>query len=730
MCLISYFKYCFLTIFLYSNEMTLGVNMTISIENIQKIKDLVKSNYKEHFGSDESLRLFPDLEKIYEWENEANIERLCFNCGPSKNIKHENIKYETELKNVTYKVEGRADVLLTTSKGFINPKQEQKEKIFCIIENKLAFSYQEVSSQIDEAVNQVNNYIKLFDVSEEYILHNEFFVSVCIFNPLTFLKAHDPYLNYLNDKYSTQEQKYDKYGILILTLKVQKDGNRIYPNILKNTQTNIIPTVIELKGNLNLKEHFLDKDNFTMSVQFLELSKLPLTNVNPSSKINNPREYIEDSPANKTRRIRIFKTMESLYQEDQNTRSRSLGAKNREIGYDINETIMFNLPYKYEDTGRKFLFQDVLVIVTTNMSLIDGQHSTKAFFDLYKNRFGELSMSKYGENNFKQNMSEYYFGLNFKGYNKVDLALNAAINQNNIAKQTRLDEILLEYRDYIIRLANFYNGASSYILNFNKSSYNLDKIETSKIIWSYYFTYIWGVLDEPVFNNETFKNTSHSKTTPSQSSGNNLRNSIKWVFEDHRSDDLINMEKIIAKYIKKLDFNNTEINNINNEIEKNNYNTEDDQFQYNDEDELLNGLQNHINEISDKKIDTFNIDIKQNIYALKRAFQRRKKDDINDIIEDLYVLLTEELKIKTTLLNNIMLVLGEVKNKYNVDEKMYKIKVVMTMWILRLQFQYDKDKFENTLLKKQDILNCFDILEKNKLLDLIQFENYIKPYIK
>jgi hypothetical protein len=707
---IVFFQYSSIVI-----AITIGAFMTISNDHIEKIKELVKNNHKEHLGNDGYLKLFPDMTKSYEWENEANIERLCFNCGPSKSIKSENIKYETELKNVSLEVAGRADVILTNSKGFI---ATQKEKVFSITENKLAFDYIDVSKQIDEAVGQLNNYVKLFDASDEYSLNNDFFVSVCIFNPLIFLKKHEPYLNYLNDKYSSQEQKYQKYGLLILTIKVKKDGSYIYPNMLKNTKINILPTLIELKGNLNLKEHFLDKDNFTMSVKFLELSKLPLTNINPSSKINNPREYMEDAPENKTRRIKIFKTMESLYLEDKNTRSRSLGAKNREVAYDINETIMYNLPYKdkenNEDNQKKFLFKDILIIATTNISLIDGQHSTQAFFDLYNNKYGELSWSKHGEDNFKENMSEYFFGLNFKGYNKIELALNAAINQNNIAKQTRVDETLLEYRDYIIKLANFYNGKSEYILNFNKSSYSLEHMNNRIIIWAYYFTYIWGVLEEHNFTIETFKNTSNSKTTPSQSNGNNLRNSIDWVLEDERSKELIEISKIISKYNKKINSNTVD-------------NIDEEQLQYNDEEEILNGLDEYIKNIDNLKIDSFPYDIKLVIYSLKRAFSKNKKEEINELIEELYKSLNEELKIKDILLDNIMLVLGEVKKIFN-NDKTYKTKVVMVMWMLRFKYKYDKHNFENKLVNKQHILECFEIIKDKNLEDINKFENYIKQY--
>jgi len=76
-----------------------------------------------------------------------------------------------------------------------------------------------------------------------------------------------------------------------------------------------------------------------------------------------------------------------------------------------------------------------------------------------------------------------------------------------------------------------------------------------------------------------------------------------------------------------------------------------------------------------------------------------------------------------------MLVLGEGKNKYNMYDKIYKIKIIITMWILRLQFKYDKTKFENIPLKKQDILSCFHIIENNKIFDLVEFEKYIKPYL-
>lgn len=685
-------------------------SLMLKNEQIEEIIKLVKKNHKNFIN--EKNELFFSENNISQWSSETNIEKLCFKCGPAKQIiNKDNILYEAPLMNENDN-NNRMDAILTSRKGLF-----LKNKVFSIIENKIAFDNNEKDKKIEEAISQINHYVDLLKFDDRYDLNHDFFVSICIYNPYIFLRENNPYLNYLNDKFSSIDDKYEKYGILILTKKINIIESKIHINSLKAQKINIIPTIIELTGNLNLNEHFIDKNNFTMNVYFSELVKLPLVNVNPSSKINNPREYVQDTPENATRRLRIFKTMESLYEEDDNTRSRSLGAKNRELAYNINETIIFNYP----NPDKKLLFQDLLIIVTTNMSLIDGQHSTRAFIDLYNNKYGNLDKSFYNQDDFKNKISKYYFGLNFKGYNNVELALNASINQNNISKQKKMDEFLLQYRDHIIRLANYYNGKTSYILNFNKSSYNSDlvNINNNIVVWAHYFTYIWGVFvnstNKDILNaiNDTLSNNSKGKTTPSQ--GYALKDSILWVFEQSNDKDILRLEEKISKYLNMIQDNK--------EIENN-----DDYFEDNfDKDKELDSLFTIIN----------NLKVNDNcIMEYKSAFCFHYKDlkeeknyvSIDKVLEKFHKYLLCDLKIKETLLTNIINILGSVKfncadEKY---EKNYKTKVVMVTWMIIKHYHINMDKFEKELLDINLIKDCINIIDKyNYIYDIKAFKEYI-----
>lgn len=696
--------------------------MVLNNDNIKKIQQFVNSYHLNHQHSNGSLKLYPDISKKYEWDNEANIERLCFHCGPGTHFQNTNLDYEIQLENLTSKHKGRSDVFIHSSFKFMSENKNinktniisNKTHIFTIVENKLCTMYDEIEHEINEATSQINNYIQLLDYSEKYYLNNEYYTSICIFNPIVFLSEPNNYLNYLNDKYSSQEDKFNKYGLLIFSLKRNQDSNEILSNDFRDSKINVIPALIELLGNLNLRSNFADKNNFTMDVKLLELYKLPLTNINPSSEINNPREYAEDSSKTKTRKNNILKTMEKLYFKDDATRTRGLGAKNRELAYNINETIMYNLPYTDSLEARnlikeeyKFTFKDILIISTTNMSLIDGQHSTKAFIDLHANKNNDLHKIKIDKSQFIKKMGEYVFGLNFKGYNETELAVDAAINQNSIKTQSRVDETLLELRERIIKLANFYNGKkyTPYILNFNKSSYSslLDKKQYI-FLWAEEFPYVWGVLQENNFNIETFKKSSESKTTSSQSNGNYLRDSVDWCFEKERTTELKIIYNIISRYKSSKNYD------------------DGDSKEKQTPAILLNNLLTYLKEI-ENKIDNFPKDIKQIIYSLMRSLKQSDETRINSDIEELETLLTNDLKINEVLLRNIVLILGKVKER--VDDTHYKKYTVMIMWLLKIKFQIDNQYFENNLLSEQQIDDCFHIVDKHKLNDINDFETYI-----
>lgn len=534
---------------------------------------------------------------------EVNLEKICFAVGPGNpHINSPNLIMEEYIESD-----------LTNPKPIdfcykVNYKDESR--IMGFIENKIirSISEQSIFNKLDEATKQIyDNYLKPLKKRKEQIFSDlspkNFSISVCLFYPEIYLEKPSAYYNYCNDGDSSPIERIEKYGFVMLTLFVHTEsinsaeGLNLEFKKFFNSTTNffgayIIPELITFNGFIQ-KDVFNSIFNMSMTTTLPQLNCIPYSNINPSSRITNTRNLSANSTKNQSSlQKEIFSTLVSNYKKYESGNKqgydlaeayRSLGAKPREISFYIPQTIV-HINQNENDSVNSLSVEErmnqQISFLTCNMSMIDGQHSSKSFEFIIDNISNSAKLDLelqavidniYGNSStqftyhlFKNFLNNHHINLSFKGFFQEDFAQQAAINQNNIKKQTDIEKIINEYREKILKIANSFNNRieSKYKLDVNKGSWTNAKLDGQDIelVSMDSLVNVFGVwnqkeeffLDEKNINRLLGK--SNSPCNPITNS--TLEKSIDWYIKmDKDMSDVTNkINKIINHTYKIINF--------------------------------------------------------------------------------------------------------------------------------------------------------------------------------
>ena len=534
-----------------------------------------------------------------------NIEKICFALGPGKLLQN-NMFLHTENK-----IEDN-----TVDFAYIAP-HDNKSVYMGLIENKQLDGT--IDNTIKVGVNQMYSQylLNLLGKKEDNFFNhsderpNNIALSICIFNPKKYLENAYNFNNYCNDENSTKEQRMEKYGFVILTAFVnafsikkvedlQREFDKFSTSNKKDNLSYIIPDMKIFQGYIQ-KDAFDSILNTNVTISFEQLSNLPFFNINTASQISNTRDFSLNNTKAEKFKQEIFKTLLTNFKASQDKKStinlsesyRSLGAKNREVSFYIPQTIVF-----LDEDNKEKMHQRAFYL-TTNMSLIDGQHSSIHLIEILKsldnNDFSTLDNSyktiinkiypresDFIYEGFKNFVKSHHVNISFKGFSKEDVAQKAAANQNNIKKQTAFEKLLNNNRAKVLKVINYYNLInSSYKMTVNKSSWSnqILKGKEIKILSAEYLVNISAFWNESFF--KEYEGKDLNKIIGKQSSlttanANNFGKAIDWFIK--RNNPTIELNKKILdliNIIEKLEeYDETAENIHDNNIEALNKNYE------------------------------------------------------------------------------------------------------------------------------------------------------------
>lgn len=508
-----------------------------------------------------------------------NIEKICFAVGPGKLLKNNVFLYpENKIK------ENFIDF------AYIAP-YNNSSVYMGLIENKQLDG--SIDNTIVKAVEQIyfQYLLNLLDNKENFFQHsderpNNISLSICIFDPIKYLNNPYNFNNYCNDGSSNKEQRIDKYGFVILTAFVnvfsikkledlQKEFDKFSSNNKKDNLSYIIPDMKVFQGYIQ-KDAFDSILNTNVTISFEQLSNLPFFNINTSSQISNTRDFSLNNMKAEKFKQEIFKTLLINFRASQDKKNsinisesyRSLGAKNREVSFYIPQTIVFL------DENRQQKMHQKAFYLTTNMSLIDGQHSSIHLIEIlkslaindmqtldnsYKTIINKIYTreSDFVYEDFKKFVKEHHVNISFKGFSKEEVAQKAAANQNNIKKQTAFEKLLNNNRAKLLKVINFYNQLNSnYKMTVNKSSWSNDLLINNNIktLSAEYLVNIWAFWNEKFF--EEYSQKDLNKIIGKQSSlttanTNNFSKAIEWFLKKNKS--MIELNKKILDLISIIE---------------------------------------------------------------------------------------------------------------------------------------------------------------------------------
>lgn len=430
-----------------------------------------------------------------------------------------------------------------------------------------------------------------------------FAVTICVFNPEVFLSNPYNFKIYCDDGESNAEQRLEKYGFVIMNAFVNIDSIKNGANNLisqfkeflngkiHSTHLSLIaPNLVEFLGYAQ-KDASDCIDNLSITTKIANLNRIPLFNHNSASKINNPRDISQES--NHIFKKDILTTLLNVYKKfcDSINKNnsfeitkeecyRSLGAKAREVIYNSNQTIII-----LDDTRETSLqdrFKKVTTYYSSDISLIDGQHSTREYFNILKDFeqnnthtidlssqnlieeiFGNLSAFNY--TGFVEFLREHPILLSAKGFSDMSLAQQAAKNQNNIRKQTTIEVITNHNKERSSRICNYMNSFNSNYKVLNpKSSFSHEMLKDSKIkpIKAHLIINVWAFFNEDFIDTFISKQDNYSKIYGNQSSITtpnplNYHKTLEWFIQKNQD---------IFKIIKNLEAINDNLIKLNDEL--------------------------------------------------------------------------------------------------------------------------------------------------------------------
>jgi len=511
--------------------------------NFRPLNQTTITQLEEHFSDyiDSSNIIFFNIGNIKNHKPlnlmEVNLEKICFAVGPGKvHIDDNNLLMEEYIKSDLHNPKP-VDFCYK-----INYKDESR--ILGFIENKILPSTTEnsVFQKINEASKQVfENYLQPLKkaANKKYfpdLSPKNFSISICLFYPEKYLSNPYFYYNYCNDKDSNAIERIHKYGFVMLTVFIHTDainsveGLELEFKKFFNQSHNFNGSLII--PELNSYTGFIQKDvydsvyNMSMTITAPQLKNLPYFNSNPSSRISNPRNLSSNinkqySPLLKE----IFFSLVSNYKQyesfkntttyDLSEAHRSLGANPRSISFYIPQTIVHISHYNLDSTIQlEERMNQQISFLTCNMSMIDGQHSSKAIDiiieNINKSKILDLELqsiidnvygndsSQFTYESFKKFVNNHHINLSFKGFSIEQKAQQHATNLNNIGKQTDNEKVINDNREKILKISNIYNHKtdSKYKIDVNKGSWVNANIKGINIVSMEKLVNVYGVWNQ------------------------------------------------------------------------------------------------------------------------------------------------------------------------------------------------------------------------------------------
>lgn len=607
-----------------------------------------------------------------------------------------------------------------------------------IVENKILDG--ELKKTVTLALDQsYNKYItSLIHNGEKFLPFSEdkprnFAVTVNVFKTEVFLSSAYNYQNYCDDSIFTAEERLEKYGFVSLTAfvnieSIKRGSNSLlaefkefFEGKVKSKYLSFIhPILLNFVGYAQ-KDAEDCIDNIQITTRVKNLDTIPLYNHNPSSKINNPRDISEEPNEKFTKEVFtsfVFSYKKYIDSKTKKTNGyiskgeayRSLGAKQREVIYNTNQTMVI-----LDETTRKIEERksQVTNYYTCDMSLVDGQHSTRQYYDTYnyfknntkntidvsyqsiiKEYFGNLHSFDY--DGFLDFLIDYPIIISLKGFSDMSLAEQAAKNQNNIRKQTRADVLNNMYKERTLTIATHCNGFNSLYKIFTpKSSFSNPKLRGDKIkpIPGSLFVNVWAFFNVDFMDTFIKKQDNMNKFVSSNSAISTL-NSVNY---SKALDWYIVKNEPVLNVIKYLGNLNDCLNDLM---------SDNDQLDQLDEEGIFKKIKNIKIEleylIDEDKYLKENKFINKKIYGLLARF-----DDVN---EDEYVNLTP--KVVSTMIELDQL---QALNNMHVD-KAFKI-----ISAFKDYSEINKNKFKFLAQGKNNgelyLLNIFCLYLRMKLKD-------------
>ena len=526
---------------------------------------------------------------------ENNRERiLCtLTAGQMVNIKDRaKTGYSLEMKIQDGTNNKYADLTLIHNDDETNPK------ILWLNENKITDSITTLEHKVKKGAEQLydDHFKPLKDAGRfiETTEGNNLFLSVSVFNPELFLERSDNLQNYLNSTLTDAFKRFKLFGFLILTISIdsntirsRNDLTEIFNDMLHNKVTKhlktstsfTIPHMINLRGQITEYE---DIHEINARVQIKNLEGLPFYNANPTSQIANTRDY--DAEEGESLEIKILESLlvnyaslsellkcpgsQRTHKKLKNEAYRSLGAKDRIIAYNQKQTVVI-LTAPQVDSIREVLY------VTTDMALIDGQHSSKAFINILEriklnapdiqtqkliDKMNKTVAFVAGWKDFCSFVNEHPIGISVTGFETLENAQSVAINQNSIRRQSKIAETVNAQRSTIVKLAEHWNRSNSNTkLLFNKSAYlhlvrrpewiYLDPniLTPVKALWHDKNTFFTCDID-------TYSKFIAKTGSPGNGAiGKNFESSLNWYFVNREADSQLETTlKMVLMYIDKI----------------------------------------------------------------------------------------------------------------------------------------------------------------------------------
>ncbi len=738
----------------------------------EPILNLLKKHYADRIDGDYFQMNFGNINNFYDRKTQkrqvslaaSNLEKICFSIGIGNFFKDNPFLFSEEYIEDAFSSNKPVDFAYKVD-------YKSKPKYFGFIENKildgtLEETVKRASKQIFENYilplkNKSKSEPLFFETMEER--PRNFSVSICVFNPLVYLSKPDNFINYCDSRSSNINKRLSKYGFVMLTVFIDLDSiNSVqglqleFDSLLKNANGISSSLVVP---NLTVYQGYIQKDvhdsilNVNLTVKFDELLKMPYYNISSYSRITNTRDLQEDNDnIDKKLGHSIIETIIRNFKRNEekgltehfpiniSETYRSLGAKTREISFYVPQTIVVlddeekNIPreqiVEHRMSQKSYYF-------TCNMNLIDGQHSSRhitKFLEVFNtdkvldNEYDAIVRKVFGKNyssfyikKFRQFLNGHHINVGIKGFSLEEVAQQAATNQNNIRKQSKINQITNKLREKILKLCEYFNHLDmTYKLKVNKSGWsNLPLIPKGfTTITPEYLTNAFGVWSEP---NVSFTDNKHinfllgkSNSTTNAQVGNSYENAINWFinFDDTIKSLSSKLEDSIQLYTQYEDANDDGETELRKKEFIKKY------------EEIVSFIK--VKEVKEKLEEPSFEDLVEYLYAANATYKKDKFEEMISHLEDAYKEIIQTTEIFEERLKNAMLIHISANNYYLANNKGKNTPLLNTMQTDNLYYTINylnillrmnmikKHPNDNNLLDKvteQDIKSAIEELD-------------------